>query len=625
MSFAHPYALLGIFLVLLFFFYMKYDQRKRESDFDKTINRRLWKILVPRYSRGSRSKKIVYWTLAICLIFISLAQPRFGFKEESIPVNGLDLVIALDLSNSMLVEDVVPSRLKKAKHVIRALTSELSGDRVGLVGFAGSAFLASPLTTDLRYLVETVDSLSPDAIDTQGTDIGLAIETATKALERGAETELVQATDHDDITKAILLISDGEDLEKLALEGGTYAKERGIFLFIMGVGTEKGGPIPLRNRQGVLTHYKKDSTGASVVSRFDPSALQKLANHVGGKYWTITPAETEVSEFLKEVGALNRNVFSEKKIRTYFERFQIPLAFAIFFLILDLFVSIRSKAVVIFVFLSPFLSIASELDVYLSNEKAIEYFSKGKIDKAKDFLGEAQSMNPNSKELKFNQGIIEREKGDLDRSIEAFSDAAKFAIDAKDFSLAGRALYNLGSTLEKKVERDKKENLSSSEELKNDTNQAIRSYLQSLDIAKKNEDKELEDELRKKIHRMIEKKKQQKQKEKNQKKDSQKNKSQEKKKEDQKSSQDKKDQEGKGQNKDEKEKERGSENDKKEEKKSENEKFKKNKNKKFKSEKLNEEDAKKVMSELSNRERDLQKKFLQRSARKQKSIIGKDW
>jgi Ca-activated chloride channel family protein len=304
----------------------------------------------------------------------------------------------------METEDVVPSRLKKAKHLIKRVLDGLGGDRVGVVAFAESSSLSCPLTTDLDYAWETIEMLDPKMIQSQGTDVGVGLETALRSLERGAEgSQKLSGSEelHTPTTQVVLLVSDGEDHEGQAIQIAKKFKEQRVRLYIVGVGTEKGGPIPQKDDNGNSSGFKRDRSGQVILSTFHPAFLSEVAEAAGGKYWTASENESEAGELLQDLGALDRQSFQERRYTVYEERFQIPLFLAIILFLLELSIParkiIRKGAAVPLILglaggaliLFPNQGYAdlkgpSALDVYLENKKGIEAYKAGQIEEARN-------------------------------------------------------------------------------------------------------------------------------------------------------------------------------------------------------------------------------------------------
>jgi Ca-activated chloride channel family protein len=497
----------------------------------------------------------------------------------------------------MMTEDVVPSRMKKAQHLIRRFLERAVGDRVGLVAFAGNSALLSPLTTDLDYVAETADTLATDSVTAQGTDIGDGLATALKALERGAEDNSGKETQAP-VSRSIVLISDGEDNEARIDEIVSGLKKENLKVYVFGIGTEKGGPIPVRDPEGQTIGFKRDRAGKTVVSTFNPASLEKLAKDVDGKFWRVTPSENELDELMSDLGALSRGEFAEKKVTIRKERFQWPLAIALCFLFLDLGLPSRRLATTVAVFLALFSGSAHAEDfkAYRENEKAIQAFSEDKISEAKDHFSNAQVEDPRSPELRFNQGAIHLKEEKFDEAAKVYGEAAEAAKVAQRPDVAAAALYNQG------IARTSKKDLEG----------AVDSYLAALEVNAHAGNPELEKKMRRNLELLFSAKQSQGQGG-GEGKDDQENKDQKDKNDKNKSgknasdgNQDQK-KEGEGDQDKDKPKHYQETNGKRD----------------FKSQKLSKEDADRVMSELSRREKDLQDKMKRAKGRPQP--LEKDW
>ncbi len=563
----------------LFYYLIVFEQKKKKETLGFFAHSSVWKKIIPELDWGAQFRKRWIWLLSMGFILLSLARPQWGKHDEVVHVTGLDIVVVLDVSNSMWVEDVVPSRLKKAKHVLRTLFNQLSGDRVGIIAFAGSSYLACPLTTDLGYASETLEILNPNMILNQGTDIGIGLETAVRALDRAAE-EATGSEVQNSSTRVVLLISDGENHEERAVGAAKKVLDSGARLYVLGVGTETGGPIPIRDESGALHGYKKDRRGNSIVSGFKPQALMEIASTAQGRYWNVTSEELEVDELVKDLGSLARGEYAERRYVVYEERFQIPLAIGVMLVFFEL--SLPARILLLMMSLVSGLLIspvqASSLDTYLENESGIKALQKGDVEAAKKKFGSAQARDPNSPELQFNHGLIKMAEGDPEGAAEEFKSVARKALKNGNADLAGKSYFNLGEALVKK----------------GDTKSATQAYLQSIDAAKATHDEELEKDVRKNLELMLRKKKQNKSGGENKKNQQQ---------QDQSNNQNQQNQnENQGQNKN---------------------KNYANKREEFKSPKLSKEDAQRVMAELSNKEKDLQARLRKQ---KGKSIQNeKDW
>ncbi|MCP9199171.1 VWA domain-containing protein [Gramella sp. GC03-9] len=321
--------LLVIPVIILFFLVLMYWQNRTRKKF---ADPQLLKFLAPNRSRSKYFIKLVLVILAISSLVIALVNPKMGTKLETVKREGVDIVFAIDVSKSMDAEDIAPSRLEKSKQLVSQILSNLGSDRVGIIAYAGGAFPQLPITTDYSAARMFLQALNTDMISSQGTAISDAIELATTYYDDEQQTNRV-----------LFIISDGEDHEGNVEDIADQAAEMGIRIYTIGVGTEKGGPIPIK-RNGVIQNYKKDSQGETVITRLNPSILQEIANQARGSYieGNVTSKVTEqVSEELQNI---ERTEFEAKQFADFKSHFQWFLGLALALLFLDIFVLERSTA-----------------------------------------------------------------------------------------------------------------------------------------------------------------------------------------------------------------------------------------------------------------------------------------
>lgn len=327
--FAHPEAfyLLGLLIPLggLFVLFMMGRRRALARFGEDSLLARL----TP--SRPTYKHQIKFLLLAMSWIFLvtALANPQIGRSYEKVKREGADLMIALDISKSMLAEDQKPSRLAKAQQFISSLLDRLAGDRVGLIIFAGNAYLQVPITSDYLATKTVLKTINTDLAATQGTAIGEAIKVANEAL------------DHDKHPfKAMLIISDGEDHEGEALTQAQQAAGQGMIIHTMGVGSTKGAPIP-EYRAGRKVGNKKDRNGSIVFSRLNESMLQQVASAGEGQYFRLENGSNEVSAILSALAELEKQEFDEHTFADYEDQFQWFLAIGLFLLVVEYMLSER--------------------------------------------------------------------------------------------------------------------------------------------------------------------------------------------------------------------------------------------------------------------------------------------
>lgn len=298
----------------------------RKRSFTRMASPSVAERLMPYASPRRRRWKAAIVSVAMLFVGIALIGPRFGSQIKEVKREGVDLIIALDVSLSMQAQDVAPNRLDRSRNEIKKLLDDLAGDRVGLVLFSGDAFLQCPLTNDYGAVRLFLDVANPGLIPTPGTDFGAALRTAISAFDNATEESDEQRT------QALLIISDGEnhvpDIDQLLNE----ARREGIVIFSAGVGETDGVPIPVaRNRDGAV--YKKDRQGQVVTTRLEEEMLQKLAED--GAYFRIAKTASSLSKITTALDRLEKNEFGVEQFEEYDEKFQWPLAFAIFLLLAD--------------------------------------------------------------------------------------------------------------------------------------------------------------------------------------------------------------------------------------------------------------------------------------------------
>lgn len=259
---------------------------------------------------------LVAWTLAT----FALARPQFGLRSELRPTKGIDLVVALDVSRSMLAQDIQPNRLIKAKVELRSLLERLKGDRVGIVAFAGTAFTQCPLTSDYAAAQMFLDAIGPDTIPVPGTDLGAAIDLGVRVLTEGGNA-----------SRVLILLTDGEDNEGRGLAAAKAAAEKGVRIYAVGVGAPAGEPIPLLDEEGHPKGYQKDAAGQIVLSRLDEDDLRQIARATNGKYFPSVGSEIGIDRVYDEVAGLEKKEFDARVVTVYDERFPYALfpAFAL--------------------------------------------------------------------------------------------------------------------------------------------------------------------------------------------------------------------------------------------------------------------------------------------------------
>ena len=315
------WALLAIPVVVLLYFAVTLWKRSAQKRF--VNNRELLEKLTPQRSVFKPVLKLIVLCLSLACMAVALVNPKIGTKLETVKREGVDVVFAVDVSKSMDAEDIAPSRLEKSKQIVRQILGGLGSDRVGIIAYAGSAFPQLPITTDYAAAKMFLQALNTDMISSQGTAIGDAIDLATTYYDDDNQTNRV-----------LFIISDGEDHEGNVESIADEAAEKGIRIYTIGVGTEKGGPIPIK-RNGVIQNYKKDNQGETVITKLDPSTLREIAEEANGEYidGSVTAEVTEKVQ--EELLTIEKTEFEAKQFADYKSQFQWFVGLAILLLLLD--------------------------------------------------------------------------------------------------------------------------------------------------------------------------------------------------------------------------------------------------------------------------------------------------
>lgn len=322
--FEFPNILWLLLLVPLMTTYFILWQRKKRKNLNKAIENHLHNNILPQLSFGKQRFKFILLMIAFAFVVLAAANPQkastIGNKERK----ASDIMICLDVSNSMLAEDLSPNRLERAKLAINQLISQLEGDRLGIVVFAGSSFNFLPLTSDYSTAKMFCDIIDTKLVDNQGTDIYSALQTAVKGFGE-------QKTKNR--SRTIILISDGEDLEKASEDLASDIAEEDIIINCIGIGSTQGTKIPIKEN-GVET-FKKDRDGNIVITKLDETTLKSIAIKTGGKYIRATNSTLGLDAILKSIDSLDKNTAQGINFKDYETMFYIPALLALFLLLID--------------------------------------------------------------------------------------------------------------------------------------------------------------------------------------------------------------------------------------------------------------------------------------------------
>ena len=305
---------------------------RKRRDLARFGDQQLLDRLTATVSRRGQAAKTVLLVVAVALLVTALARPQFGSRVETVRREGQDIVIALDLSASMRAQDISPTRLAKAKFAIADVIDRLEGDRVGLVAFAGEAFVQCPLTLDYGAANLFLNAMDPDMMSVQGTNLGQAVEVALDAF---AETDRRH--------RVLVVITDGEDHEGAVDRAIERAREAGVRIYTVGIGSAEGVPIPEMDAAGGPQGFTRDVDGAVVTTRLDEATLQTIAARTGGVYYRASPAGAELALLAGELTAGEGQEFQTEQVTLFDEQYQIFLGLALALLVAEALVSDRRR------------------------------------------------------------------------------------------------------------------------------------------------------------------------------------------------------------------------------------------------------------------------------------------
>ena len=513
MSFGAPEWLWGLLLVPLLIVLFVHSEHRGLKRLQLFVSARLLPQLAGNVNRRRRIIRFGLLLLGLALAIVSLAQPRWGYTFEDVKRKGLDLLVAVDTSRSMLSNDVQPSRLDRVKLAIQDLIDELQGDRVGLIAFAGRAFLQAPLTIDYDAVIEAVNDLDTKTIPEGGTNISSAITLATQSFGKSAMGN-----------RALIIFTDGEELSGDAVKTAKAAADAGVRIFTIGVGTPQGSLIPVTGDNGE-TSFVKDSAGQVVKSKLDDKRLREVAEATGGFYVHLENGPRTMQQV--ETEGLAKMQAAEMDVRLSrrpIERYEWPLGAALIALALSILIPerkrVRQRAGVPALARDARHSVAggpvkaaaavAVLILWCSSVFAtvpgINAYQQGKFEDAYKEFQDTLKSHPQSHaedELQFDSGTAAYKLKDYNKAMESFSQA----LLTPDTSLQTKGHYNLGNTLYQRGEMEKSEDKKLS-----DWTNALDHYEQTLKLDPQNKEaKDNYEYVKRKIDELKNKKEQQQQ------------------------------------------------------------------------------------------------------------------
>jgi Ca-activated chloride channel family protein len=454
MIFASPVWLWALLLVPVVPWLAVWAGRRDQERVSRLVSRALWgRVLVRPWPRW-RYVRIALLTAASAAMVLALARPQWGIVREKVEREGVDVVLALDTSGSMATDDVAPSRFFLARAAVEALVSRLDGDRIGLLAFEGEAYPLVPLTLDADAVGLFLSTLEPGIVPAPGTAVGSGL---TKGLD--------MFVDKDRHNKVMVLISDGEDLEGDVDGAIAQAKKAGVVVHTVGVGTERGAPVPQLDKDGKTIGFKKDASGAVVVSHMNPQTLSAIARGTGGTFFRITPQDTSLSALAAAIEGLEQKSLSREYAYRKKERFQIPLGAALVCLAVALGLPLPSRrrkvraspvvrkvvAAALALGLASVARAENVKDEVLLRPRRLtatgqrQYDEGNHPDALKSFEG-AAGLRPDDPRARFNLGDALYKNGKFDQAEQIFRALGQ---DVRS-PLAPAARYNLGNALYEK-------------------------------------------------------------------------------------------------------------------------------------------------------------------------------
>lgn len=585
LRFAHPEYLYALLILPLLIAIYIWSRQVRKRSLRKLGNPELLQQLMPAAAKYKRRIKFGLLLLALALLIVALANPQIGTKLETVKREGVDIMIALDVSNSMLAEDFKPNRLENAKRQISLMLDHLENDRIGIVVFAGTSFLQLPLTTDYSAARLFLSAVDTDIVSVQGTAIGSAIRMAMQSFVQGERKY-----------KVIVVISDGENFEDDALDAAKEAAAAGIGIHTIGMGSPKGVPIPVYQK-GVQAGFKKDSEGNVVITRLDEVLLQRIADTTKGKYIRAGVRQDELNMIFKQIEGMEKKQIAAKMYTEFEDRFQYPLFAALILLLIEFFLSERKlewpsfwksilpEAAKVSIFILLFCA-----QSYAASERSLlrdgnRQYKDKQYNEAEVNYRKALEKNKELKEGQFNLGDALYKQGRYEEAEKQFRSAAQKSSGAS----RAQAYHNLGNALlkQKKIE------------------DSIQSYKDSLKLNPQDQDTKYNLEF---ARHLLQQQKQQQQ-------DQQQKKDQKQDKKDQKQTQ--QDNQQKEQNKDQKNQDQQDQQQKQQQQQEQKQQAEEKK------QQISKEDAERILQALRNEEKNVQKKLQKKVPGNAK--VEKDW
>jgi tetratricopeptide (TPR) repeat protein len=589
LRFAHPEYLYALLILPLLITIYLWSRQARKRSLQKLGNPELLEQLMPAAGKYKPRIKFSLLLLALALLIVALANPQVGTKLETVKREGVDIMVALDVSNSMLAEDFKPNRLENAKRQISLMLDHLENDRIGIVVFAGASFLQLPLTTDYSAARLFLSAVDTDIVSVQGTAIGSAIRMSMQSFVQGERKY-----------KVIVVISDGENFEDDALDAAKEAAAAGISIHTIGMGSPQGVPIPVYQK-GVQVGFKKDPEGTVVITRLDEVLLQRIADISKGKYIRAGVRQDELNTIFKQIEGMEKKQIAAKLYSEFVDRFLYQLFAALILLLMEFFLSERklewpsfwksilpaTAKVSIFILLFYSQSFgASERTLVRDGNRL---YKDKQYNEAEVNYRKALEKNKQLNEGQFNLGDALYKQGRYEEAEKQF----RISAQKSSGTARAQAYHNLGNAQlkQKKIE------------------DSIQSYKDALKLNPQDQDTKYNLEFARRLLQQQKQQQQNQQQNKNQKKDKkdQKQNQQNDQQQDQKKDQQKQDQQNQKQDEQQKQQQQQQQKQQAEQKK----------------EQISREDAERILQALKNEEKNVQKKLQKKVPANVK--VEKDW
>jgi Ca-activated chloride channel family protein len=442
MRIAHPeWLVIMAITTAVVALFLAWSRRKKLELLSRFIPGRLQAQLMSGVSPRHQTARELLWLFGVASVMLALARPQWGYRMEEVRQRGLDILVAVDTSRSMLAEDTVPDRLRRAKLAALDLMRQAKTDRLGLIAFAGTAFLQCPLTLDDEAFRQSVEALDVNIIPQGGTSLAAAIRTALETFEKSEDNH-----------RALVLITDGEDHEAGIEDAMEDAQRTGMRIFVVGVGSAEGEVLRERDEAGV-TRFIQGPDGQAIKSRLNESLLQEVVQQTGGFYVPLRGANVMEQLYERGLALLPKSEYAERLMRQYYERYQWPLALGILFLVLEVFLPRRLRLLsrsneiqdnqVSGSALLLILVFSMATSAFGSPASAKRLYNEGKFAEAQQEYERLLQANTNDARLQLNAGISAYQAGDYPTATNYFGRATQ----APELQWQQQAYYNLGNAL----------------------------------------------------------------------------------------------------------------------------------------------------------------------------------